>query len=424
MFAEVGKVDVNAKCPILMEWIIDEGSLFNGHAAPLTKDYEFPGFASFKYSLSHGGHFDEEAERFDFELYLKTDICDSFDMEVDLTFTINGEEPKKIVQKLRVTTVWLNLGSITACGFIPLWTDLFEVLINHLDKNRQITLQLSGTLTLLSFENEFKMHFENYSLGYLMLEIHDKDKDFIIVAADGKEIEVHKLALQNQSKVFTAMFENSWKEAVEGRVVIPDFSSKVIEFAIELCYRNYANCDLDSLEFIQLFLFADKYDMEEMKVHKLALQKQSKVFTAMFENSWKEAVEGRVVIPDFSSKVIEFAIELCYKHYANYDLDSLEYIQLFLFADKYDMEEMKECIKESIVLTPGNICEYANLYYEQKCEELLNYCIDRLIVYFQYSYPVSNMNILNNDIKLQFFERASISKAMKKEIQFDYYKNK
>uniref|UniRef100_A0AC34G7U6 Uncharacterized protein n=1 Tax=Panagrolaimus sp. ES5 TaxID=591445 RepID=A0AC34G7U6_9BILA len=163
MFPEVGKVDVNVKFPIFMEWIIDENSIYNGNSFSTTKDYDFPGFAGFKYWLSHGG-IEEEEETFDFALSISNEICDCFDIEVDLTFTINGKEPKKIAQKLRATEV----------GRIILWTDLFEVLINHLDKNRQITLQLSGTFTFVRFDNEFQMHFNNDLLWKLLFKIEDK----------------------------------------------------------------------------------------------------------------------------------------------------------------------------------------------------------------------------------------------------------
>uniref|UniRef100_A0A914PH38 BTB domain-containing protein n=1 Tax=Panagrolaimus davidi TaxID=227884 RepID=A0A914PH38_9BILA len=144
----------------------------------------------------------------------------------------------------------------------------------------------------------------------------------------------------------------------------------------------------------------------------------------MFENDWKEAIEGIVAIPDFPFKTVKTAIELCYGSLLHSDTNIEEIILLFHFADKYDIEELKDTIKEVILITPNNICEYANLFCEENCAELVNICIDRLIVYFQYSYSVKDLDSLNNDIKLQFFSQASTSESLKKDFPFDFYKNK
>uniref|UniRef100_A0AC34G796 BTB domain-containing protein n=1 Tax=Panagrolaimus sp. ES5 TaxID=591445 RepID=A0AC34G796_9BILA len=313
---EEEKVEINVKFPIAIEWAINEDNLCEAER-PETKHYKFPGFPSFNYSMCFYG-----AEEVFFELQFQSP-CQEYQMDLDLNFTINDEEPKKISEKV---------NSSEGFSEINLWKDLFAVLLDKV-KDDEITLRCNGTINFESFEKKY-----------------------------------------------------------------------------EICLPGYADFDRAKADFII--------------AHKSVLQKHSKVFAAMFENGWKETIEGRVAIPDFPFKIVESVIELCHGNDIENDFDKHEYILLFLFVDKYDMEEIREFIKQNVLLAPNNICKYANWFYEQNCAELVNYCIDRLIEFFQYSYPVKDMDILNNEIKLQFFNQASISQVMKKEFQTVYDKNK
>uniref|UniRef100_A0A914QK99 BTB domain-containing protein n=1 Tax=Panagrolaimus davidi TaxID=227884 RepID=A0A914QK99_9BILA len=170
--------------------------------------------------------------------------------------------------------------------------------------------------------------------------------------------------------------------------------------------------------------FVIQAEKKEIKVHKEVLREFSTVFTAMFENGWKEAVEGRVEIPDSTFNTIETVIYLCYGGNLYSWKEEKEFILLYQFAEKYDMNEIKNLIKEVILLTPGNICYYANIFYKENCVELVNFCIDRLFFFFQLSYPVEDLEALNHDIKIEFFARISANQTTKKEFPPGYHINK
>uniref|UniRef100_A0A914R5C7 BTB domain-containing protein n=1 Tax=Panagrolaimus davidi TaxID=227884 RepID=A0A914R5C7_9BILA len=144
----------------------------------------------------------------------------------------------------------------------------------------------------------------------------------------------------------------------------------------------------------------------------------------MFENGWKEAVEGRVEIPDSTFYTIENVVWLCYGGDLYSSEDEKEFLSLYQFADKYDMNELKNLIKDVILLTPGNICKYANIFYEEDCVELVNFCIDRLFFFFQLSYPVKDLETLDDDLKIEFFARISTNQTIKKEFPPQYHMNK
>uniref|UniRef100_A0A914PM86 BTB domain-containing protein n=1 Tax=Panagrolaimus davidi TaxID=227884 RepID=A0A914PM86_9BILA len=89
-------------------------------------------------------------------------------------------------------------------------------------------------------------------------------KDFVM-AAEGKEIDVHKWVLALRSPVFARMFESGMKEAEENKVIITDFSFIVVEKAIKLCYHPSLVSHSTLEEKMKLLQFFNKYDIHPLK---------------------------------------------------------------------------------------------------------------------------------------------------------------
>jgi hypothetical protein len=70
------------------------------------------------------------------------------------------------------------------------------------------------------------------------------------------------------------------------------------------------------------------------------------------------------------------------------------------------MDELKKAVKESTILTPHNICEYLNLSHSKKCEELLDYCLEYMLIFSQNGYAINDKDLLNPEVKLLYADRA------------------
>uniref|UniRef100_A0AC34QM03 BTB domain-containing protein n=1 Tax=Panagrolaimus sp. JU765 TaxID=591449 RepID=A0AC34QM03_9BILA len=89
-------------------------------------------------------------------------------------------------------------------------------------------------------------------------------KDFTIVV-DGNEIQVHKSILALSSPVFAAMFQHPWKEAKENKVNIEDFDYETVKAAVKLMYKRRISYNLPITTLLNLYKFADKYDLLDTK---------------------------------------------------------------------------------------------------------------------------------------------------------------
>uniref|UniRef100_A0A914QZE8 BTB domain-containing protein n=1 Tax=Panagrolaimus davidi TaxID=227884 RepID=A0A914QZE8_9BILA len=99
----------------------------------------------------------------------------------------------------------------------------------------------------------------------------ENGKNFTIVVEDGQEIKAHKSILQQVSPVFANMFESDWKESLEGKIEFKNLSFKLAKIAIDLFYGIKYWRLLDKIEYIQLFQFADQYDITSLKITILSL---------------------------------------------------------------------------------------------------------------------------------------------------------
>uniref|UniRef100_A0AC34RM37 BTB domain-containing protein n=1 Tax=Panagrolaimus sp. JU765 TaxID=591449 RepID=A0AC34RM37_9BILA len=88
----------------------------------------------------------------------------------------------------------------------------------------------------------------------------EKSKDCAICVED-KEINVHKNIIAIASPVFAAMLKPHCKEFKEGRVDIKDFDFETIKAGVKLMYTRKNPDELSLNSLLNLYKFADKYDL-------------------------------------------------------------------------------------------------------------------------------------------------------------------
>ncbi|XP_043464506.1 speckle-type POZ protein-like [Leptopilina heterotoma] len=111
-----------------------------------------------------------------------------------------------------------------------------------------------------------KMDISKNLMSTKCLSLYEEKKlsDFKIIC-DDQEIYVHKIILVCQSDVFQAMFENPMKESRDDVLVINDFELKIVELMIRYLYTDEMTEKLSEEELKQLFLIANKYNLEKLK---------------------------------------------------------------------------------------------------------------------------------------------------------------
>uniref|UniRef100_A0AC34Q9V8 BTB domain-containing protein n=1 Tax=Panagrolaimus sp. JU765 TaxID=591449 RepID=A0AC34Q9V8_9BILA len=101
---------------------------------------------------------------------------------------------------------------------------------------------------------------DDKSSSSIALLSDERFKDFTI-HVDGREIKVHKNIIAVASPVFSAMLEPHTKEFKENKVFVRDFDYDKIKAGVEFMYTSKIKND-SSVEFLlDLYKFADKYDL-------------------------------------------------------------------------------------------------------------------------------------------------------------------
>uniref|UniRef100_A0A914PLA0 BTB domain-containing protein n=1 Tax=Panagrolaimus davidi TaxID=227884 RepID=A0A914PLA0_9BILA len=139
-------------------------------------------------------------------------------------------------------------------------------------------------------------------------------------------------------------------------------------------------------------------DGKELQVHKNVLAAVSPVFNAMFKPHTKEAIESKVVIPDFSYDIVEKALKDCYHHNILTDLSTDESSLLLKFADKYNITILKDNIEEYLAdkLSVSNLCEISNCVIEGNALKLQNKRMGFLTKCLTMKYAIKNLEILDH----------------------------
>uniref|UniRef100_A0A914PF56 BTB domain-containing protein n=1 Tax=Panagrolaimus davidi TaxID=227884 RepID=A0A914PF56_9BILA len=158
---------------------------------------------------------------------------------------------------------------------------------------------------------------------------------------------------------------------------------------------------------------------KDITVHKELLIENSTVFAELFDSEkWKETMEHRMQIPDFSHKIVDLAIDLLYGgSFVRYTFE--EHVQLYQFADKYEMVKLKKVAKQGIILTPNNSCEMSNFFIKLPHQELIDYCVDYLFVCSQYSYHIKDFDEIDPQIHSLVFKKLFTFPDFKKDLKVE-----
>uniref|UniRef100_A0A914QVV9 Uncharacterized protein n=1 Tax=Panagrolaimus davidi TaxID=227884 RepID=A0A914QVV9_9BILA len=150
-------------------------------------------------------------------------------------------------------------------------------------------------------------------------------------------------------------------------------------------------------------------DGKELKVHKCILAAQSPVFAAMFKPHTKEAIEGKVLIPDFEFEIIEKSIKLCYNHDLDADTSIDKAFTLFKFAEKYDIQLLKDDLQDYLAdkIDISNLCEIAQRAVDENAVKLQSKCIDSLSSFLSKNKFVPNMEVLDKTFLIAAIKNSS-----------------
>uniref|UniRef100_A0AC34FM21 BTB domain-containing protein n=1 Tax=Panagrolaimus sp. ES5 TaxID=591445 RepID=A0AC34FM21_9BILA len=98
---------------------------------------------------------------------------------------------------------------------------------------------------------------------------------------------------------------------------------------------------------------------ESVEIHKFFLSLESTVFATMLEEKkYKETQAGQTEITDFKFETVKAFVAFCYgEDISDYIKFAQNAIELLMFADKYDMKNLKKTFEEyySKKLTIGNV---------------------------------------------------------------------
>uniref|UniRef100_A0A914PB98 BTB domain-containing protein n=1 Tax=Panagrolaimus davidi TaxID=227884 RepID=A0A914PB98_9BILA len=191
--------------------------------------------------------------------------------------------------------------------------------------NGELCLKLEGTLKVKKAESLLGIHGMN--------GLWDQDyKDFTIVVKNIHKIEVHKNVLACRSPVFAAMFKSFWKEAVESKVDIPDFSYDIVEKAVKLCYDYKLVDEISIEEGIEIYAFADKYDIEVVR-------------------DFVELYLGDNLTATNFCEIVDFAISVNASKLKNKCMDFL----IYCFFKKIDVAKIEEIDKDFVAEARKNL---------------------------------------------------------------------
>uniref|UniRef100_A0AC34F6Q2 BTB domain-containing protein n=1 Tax=Panagrolaimus sp. ES5 TaxID=591445 RepID=A0AC34F6Q2_9BILA len=119
---------------------------------------------------------------------------------------------------------------------------------------------------------------------------------------------------------------------------------------------------------------------ESIEIHKFFLSLESTVFATMFENqNFKETQTGEMVIKDFNVATVKAVVAFCYgediSEFMKYTQNA---IKLLMFADKYDMNNLKASFEEyySKKLTKANVANVLTAGDNYNAPTLKTMCID------------------------------------------------
>ncbi|CAO1432572.1 unnamed protein product [Diamesa tonsa] len=230
------------------------------------------------------------------------------------------------------------------------------VLVFHLDIIKEDKVELSNEINSNKYQYLFEATWGGYKYG----------------GTDYKEL----LTNINDTYQITHSYSNP-QGTIKGKVsfrIIPKVAINLEIIRKKLC-DDFNTLMFDSTHSDFTIIVASK----EFKVHKSVMSARSTVFMKMFETNMKEAADNKVEIIDVDKDVFEQLLIFVYSGKIPVNLD-LYAMDLFVAADKYEIEDLKDLSEKHISLnvTMDNAMDVFNLANHYTC----NYDLKKISLKF------------------------------------------
>jgi hypothetical protein len=87
--------------------------------------------------------------------------------------------------------------------------------------------------------------------------------DLKLIAADGREINAHKIILASRSEAFRALLFGGMREATQSEIKFPDIKYDILSLLVEFLYTDTANITGDIV--VGVFMAADQYQLSRLR---------------------------------------------------------------------------------------------------------------------------------------------------------------
>uniref|UniRef100_A0AC34G3G5 BTB domain-containing protein n=1 Tax=Panagrolaimus sp. ES5 TaxID=591445 RepID=A0AC34G3G5_9BILA len=134
---------------------------------------------------------------------------------------------------------------------------------------------------------------------------------------------------------------------------------------------------------------------------------RSTVFEAMFNSTWKENEENKVIIGRFSYTIVFKAITFCYDYLLVIESEE-EAMYLLEFGEYYNIPDLK-CEAESYLIeqiSVINVCELSNAAANSNAKNLRLCCFNFLIKCLKESTAVEGIETVDVEFRLELLNKA------------------
>uniref|UniRef100_A0A914PFG0 BTB domain-containing protein n=1 Tax=Panagrolaimus davidi TaxID=227884 RepID=A0A914PFG0_9BILA len=166
-------------------------------------------------------------------------------------------------------------------------------------------------------------------------------------------------------------------------------------------------------------------DGKEIKVHKSVLQTRSTMLKSLIDFEVKtepgtkkkrgmptetpeSSSSDSILINNYGFNIVEKAVMFCYDIPCFNGLSAKDGINLFKFAEEFQMTDLKEKTEELCIkhLSGSNAYFFVNSSVDVKAEKLYHKCFEFLLKCMKDGTPVKDTDKLNAEMKEKLFDKA------------------